>query len=245
MSDQKGEVNTIAPLTNVALFSELVTRVMNRAPGLPGLGLFFGPSGYGKTVAATYAANKHRAYLVQVKSVWSAKKLCSAILAELGVRPIGTIGDMVDAIGAELSTSRRPLLIDEAHILASKRLLGVVHDIYESCHGTIILSGEEMLPKLVETWERVHGRVLHSQGAQPVSLGDIRFLTRPYCPGVEVADDLLASMHAAIHGSVRRAVVNLARVAEEAAIDNRTVADLAWWGDRGWFTGAAPAPRRG
>jgi hypothetical protein len=61
-------------------------RVKDRPPNLPGLATFSGPSGYGKSMAAIYTANKTRAYHVQCKSVWTRKSLCQAILAEMGIR---------------------------------------------------------------------------------------------------------------------------------------------------------------
>jgi len=60
--------NSVAPLRNVAALMELLERVMNRTPGLPGMATFHGFSGYGKSFAAMYAANKYRAYLVQEKA---------------------------------------------------------------------------------------------------------------------------------------------------------------------------------
>ena len=94
--------NSVAPLRNVGALVELIDRVQKRGHGLPGMATFYGPSGYGKTTAAIYAANKYRAYQVQVKSAWTAKKLCTAILQDQGLQPARTIADMGGAasIGA-------------------------------------------------------------------------------------------------------------------------------------------------
>ena|SRR5487761_346497 len=232
---------TIAPLKNVALFSELVERVMKRPRGLPGMGSFTGPSGFGKSVSAVYAANKHRAYHVQVKSVWSRKKLCGAVLHEMGIEPGATLPDMVDAIGQQLSLSTRPLIVDEADFLLSKGMIEVVRDIYESSHGTIILIGEEQLPQKLRRFERVHGRMLDWVQAQPCSLADAKHLARLYCNGLEIDDALLEELHRAALGSVRRLCVNLARLREAAdASGARKIKEFP--GEI--FTGNPPAQRR-
>jgi DNA transposition AAA+ family ATPase len=224
------------------LLAELIERVMNRPSGLPGMATFHGFSGYGKSFAAMYAANKHRAYHVQVKSVWTRKKLCSSILAEMGIRPAATIPDMVDQIGLEVSLSQRPLLIDEADYLVAKGLIEVVRDIYESSQSTIILIGEEQLPQKLKLWERVHGRMLDWVAAEPGSLADTKHLARLYCRGLAVADDLLAALHHASAGSVRRICVNLDRVREVAETSGLSQIGSAEFSGP-FFTGNPPGRR--
>lgn len=234
----------IAGLRNVTLFSELVKRVKERTSGLPGMACFHGPSGFGKTFAAIYAANKHRAYHVQVKSVWTRKYLCGAILHEMGERnPAATIPGMVDQIGLELSLSGRPLIVDEADHLLTRSMIEAIRDIYESSQGTIILIGEEQLPHKLKRWERVHGRMLDWVAAQPAALSDAKHLAKLYCPGIEISEDLLNALHAASSGSARRICVNLDRVRETADIANsKRIGRADFKAD--FFTGNPPAPAR-
>lgn len=238
-------VNTIAPLRNVALLDELLERTLGRAEGLPGFGCYFGPSGYGKSFAAMYAANRHRAYHVEVKSVWTRKHLCLSILKDMGIQPDKTVSEMVEQIGEQLALSRRPLIIDEADHLVDKGLINTVKDIYECCHGTIVLIGEEMLPHKLKPIERVHGRMFDWIGAEPGTLADTKHLARLYCRGVGVADDLLMKLQEDSAGSVRRICVNLARVHEAAIGDGLEAIDLAAWERLGgvFFTGQPPARR--
>lgn len=245
MTEEKLAVNnTLAPLRNVTLMNALVERVMNRAPGLPGMATFHGFSGYGKTSAATYAAVKHHCYHIQVKSVWTQKHLCEMILLALGIQPERTISRMVDQIGCELALSGRPLLIDEADYLIQKRMIEVVRDIYESSAAAIVLIGEENLPGKLKPWERVHGRMLDWVAAQPASLSDARHLTGHYCPGVAVEQELLAELHTASAGSVRRICVNLDRIRELAKTEGLSSVGAEQWGDRGFFRGTPPNARR-
>ncbi len=232
----------IALLRNVSLFSELVERVVNRSHGLPGLATFHGFSGYGKSFAATYAANRHRAYHVQVKSVWTRKKLCVSILQEMGIDPASTIPDMVDQIGQQLSLSGRPLIIDEGDFLVAKKMIEVVRDIYESSQAAIIIIGEEGLPNKLKMFERVHGRMLDWVAAQPASIADVKQLARLYCKNIELGDDLISQLHKVSSGSVRRICVNLDRIREQAENENKNFMALEDYKGE-LFTGNPPARR--
>lgn len=235
-------VNTIAPLKNVTLLGELLDRVIDRARGLPGMATFHGPSGFGKSFAALYNVNKYRAHYVQVRSVWTRKKLCQAILAEMGIQAAPTIADMMDQIGQELSLSRRPLIIDEADFLVQKGMVEVLRDIFETSHSAIILIGEENLPASLKRWERVHGRMLDWVAAQPATLADAEHLAKLYCRGIKIAEELLKRLHEASGASIRRICVNLDRMREEAVGKGlKTLSSDDFSGQ--FFTGHPPARR--
>lgn len=148
MTNEIQAVNTgIAGLKNVGLFLQAVTTAQNRAAHLPGLAVFYGPSGYGKSTAAAFAGNKTRAYMVAAKSTWSPKAMLSSILLEMGIEAAATCYQMTDQIAEQLMKSGRPLIIDEADYIVGKKMVEVVRDIYEASSASIILIGEEMLPK--------------------------------------------------------------------------------------------------
>lgn len=244
MTDDRPLYNSVAPLRNVGALVELVDRVQKRGHGLPGMATFYGPSGFGKTTAAVYARNRFRASSVQVKSAWTARKLCAAILEDLGLPPARTIADMIDDIAEELAKSGPPLLIDEADQLVARKMIEIVRDIYESSGAAIVLIGEELLPQKLSKWERVHGRMLDWVGAQPGDLGDVDHLAAIYCPGVDLDGDLKSHLLKESNASIRRICVNLDRVREFALTNGLTAVSRKAWGKEGFFTGHAPAPRR-
>ncbi|WP_039017320.1 AAA family ATPase [Halocynthiibacter namhaensis] len=244
MTQEKQLYNTVAPLRNVSALVVLIERVRERPIGLPGMAAFYGPSGYGKTTAAVYAANKFNAYQVQLKSCWTGKKLCQALLQEMGIEPRKTIADMVDQIAQEMTFSNRPLLIDEADFLVSRKMIEIVRDIYESSGAPVILIGEELLPQKLQKWERVHGRMMDWVGALPASLSDIDHLAGIYCPDVALDPAFKEHLLRASQHSIRRVCVNLARVCEYAVTNGLDAINLKVWGKRDFFACAAPAPRR-
>jgi chromosomal replication initiation ATPase DnaA len=244
MTEDIKQNNSVAPLRNVVALVELIDRVNHRGPGLPGLGVFYGWSGYGKTTAAIYAANRFRAYQVEVKSVWTKKKLCTEILRDMGVIPTKTISDMVDQIATELARNDRPLIIDEIDHLVDRNMIEIVRDIHESSGATIILIGEEQLPRKLMRWERVHGRILDWVAAEEGQIDDVGYLADIYCPGITIDDDLIALILEDSHRSIRRISINLERVKEFAMTRSMKSLTRKDWGDRPLFTGQAPTPRR-
>lgn len=236
--------NSVAPLRNVTALVSLIERVNGRAPGLPGMATFYGYSGYGKTTAAVYAANRFSAITVQVKEAWTGKKLGQAILAEMGIQPAKTIADMIDQIAQELALSGKVLLIDDAQYLIKRGVIGYVRDIYESCGATIILIGEERFPAdLAARYENIYGRLLDRVPAEPACLNDIEHLAPIYCRDVDLSAGFKAQLLKQSHHSIRRICINLARVGEFAATAGVDAVDEKAWGNRAFFSTELPKAR--
>jgi hypothetical protein len=234
-----------AQIHNLELVRTAVERLTNRTQGLPGLAALYGPAGYGKTTAALAVANETRAYFVQMRSAWTRKTLLEKVLAEMSIKPHGTIPALLDQACTQLAASGRMLILDEFdHCVRSDAMVELVRDLHEGGGAApILLLGEELLPNRLKKWERFHSRVLSWIPAQPVSTADAAALAPIYCPGVHVGTDLLDHLVHIASGSVRRVSVNLAGIAETAAVEGWAAIDRAMWGDRPLYTGEAP--RRG
>lgn len=233
-----------AQIHNLELVRTAAERLTGRVSGLPGMAVLYGPAGYGKTTAALAVANDNRSYFVQMRSAWTRKVLLEKILVEMSITPSGTIGKLLDQVCEQLAASERMLIIDEFdYCTRNDNTIELVRDIYEGSQSTLLLLGEEMLPHKLKRWERFHSRVLSWIPAQPVSLADAAQLAPIYCPDARVAEDLLAYLVERSGGSVRRVCVNLAGIAEAAAVEGLGTVTRAQWGDRPIYTGEAP--RRG
>lgn len=230
-----------AMLTNVVLLEEKIVRCKARAGHLPGLIVFHGPSGIGKSVAAALATAQHDAVYVACKSTWTKSFLLKAILFELGIPAERGNPEMTEQIGRELAASGRPLIIDEADHLIDRGNIEIVRDIYEASLGVIILIGEELLPRKIQRYERIHNRVFDWVPGQFASVGDARELVRLYVDHVVIAEDLLDFVVTEAGGRPRRIAVNLDRIQDEAMKAGVKTADRKWWGTRPLFTGDAPS----
>lgn len=237
---------TTAPLTNVALFADLLTRLIERPSHLPGIGLFYGFSGYGKTWSARYGANKRRAYYLECGESWTKGKFLRALLAAVGREPRGTAADMADQAVDALAGSNRPLIIDEADQIVKRGYIETIRELYDHTGTPIVLLGEELLPQMIErASERTHNRLLITRAAQPGTIEDADVLARLYHPGIEIEADLMEKLVNASAGRLRRIVVNLYEVAQEAGLQGWTSVNAEVWGERPFYTGKTPGRRHG
>ena len=216
---------SVAPLKNVMLFSGLLKALADRHHDLPGFGVFFGPAGLGKTMASIYSANKSRAHVVECDYTWTQKAFCEAVMAEIGIlakgaptrmpiyRAVGEIGDYF------AENPDRPLIIDEADFLVRRKMIELVRAIYKYCApagASIVLIGEETMPKALRLWERFDSRILMRIMAVPLDLDDFRKLAAMICPQLSFSDDALKKLCGQAGGSARRAVTRLHGVLEQA-----------------------------
>ena len=236
-------VSKIVPLTNVGLLASAIERAMLRPQGLPGLVVKYGPSGLGKSVAAAWAANQHRAYYVECRDTWTKMAFLKAVLREMAINPARTLSDMVDQVAEQLGRSGRPLIVDDVQYLLDKSAANILTDLYNASQGTIVLIGEERVPSSLAKLERLHNRVLEWVPAQPATLADMQQLARVTYPKITLDDDLLEDLRKAVRGCLRRIAVNLYKVHSETQALCVDGMDLTAWGKRGWFTGEAPARR--
>lgn len=237
----------IAALRNVMSMVTLVQRVADRGAMLPGMATFYGPSGFGKTTAATYAANVFNAVHIEVRSTWTRKTFTQVLCEELGLPGGRTVADMVTQIARELKGTLRPLFIDEADNAVERGFLEMVRDIYEMSDTAVILIGEENLPRKLARSERVHGRMLDWVAAQPAVIDDVYHLAPHYADDVEIEEALADQLLQDSRNSIRRVCVNLSELRElarETGADRLTRKDWTNSGRR-FSSGIAPKPRGG
>lgn len=233
-----------APTANISLVTGAVEEALSRSPNLPGIVVLYGASGLGKTMAASFCANKFEGIHVEAHSYFNRKNFVLAILKEMGIRPGRTLGEMMEQAAEQLDLSGRPLIIDEGDHLMQRNIIELVRDLHEMAHATILLIGEDQFPgKLLRYSERFHNRVLGWCLAQPTGLSDARQLARFYLSPIEVEDDLLAAVVKASGGLARRVCVNLELVRQHCVKRGLKKIDLTAWGKRPFYTGEAP--RRG
>ncbi|WP_300555176.1 ATP-binding protein [Desulfovibrio sp.] len=232
-----------AMLFNVSLCVNTLEKAISRLDHLPGITVFYGPSGFGKSTAAAVAMTNLDAYYVQAQSSWTRKAVHLAILKSMGINPAKTVYEMGDQIATQLVNSERPLIIDEADHLVNKGIIETIRDIYEASQAPIMLIGEEFFPANLKRWERFHGRILSWAPAAPASYEDAAALRQKFATRVSIADDLLELVHRESKGSVRRICVNLERIQQVALSNGLKAMDVAGWGSRELYTGEAPSRR--
>lgn len=238
---------TMAVLRNVSTLHMMVQTLVDRDPRLPGIGVFAGFSGLGKSYAGVYAQNAFGAPRIEVGESWSRKYFLTALLNELGdPSPRGSISSLFEQAAILLADDPgRPLLIDEADKLVDKKIIELVRELHDKTGAPIVLIGEEQLPQKLMQWERIHNRVLRWELAQPCDAEDTRALAGLFCRDVTLDNDLLEAIRRESAGRPRRIVVNLSLIEEFAGNYGLAEIDLATYSARGggWYT--STPPRRG
>ncbi|MGB3834443.1 MAG: AAA family ATPase [Mesorhizobium sp.] len=225
-----------AAIKNVSSCLMVLETLRRCPPGIPNMGLFYGFSGLGKTVAASHAQNVTNSIYIEAFPSWNRKKFCTALLHSLGVyTPRGTISDMMDKIVALLGDDpSRAVIIDEAHMLVDLRMLQLAREINKRAGTPMLLVGEETLPGQIAQHENVDNLVLDEArlAAQPCDVADARVLARLLYPQLSIADDLLEAVCAETRGCTRRVASTLSSIATAARNRNLTEIDLRSYGGR-------------
>jgi len=227
-----------AQLTNMSLALRTLLDCQEAPEGSPRLGLFYGPSGYGKSVAAAFCAGRFEAAFIEAKSVWAQRSILEAIARELGVSRLErTNPKILQQIIDALRHEPRALIIDEMDHLVKKQSVEVIRDIHDGAGVPIMMIGEEALPAKLKEWERFDNRILVATAAQPASFDDGRKLRDHYCNRVSIADDLVALFVERTKGVTRRVVTNLQQAQRLALEEGADAIDRDWWGRRPVLTG--------
>ncbi len=207
----------IAPLKNVAALMTLAQRLIHRPSHLPGIGVFHGFSGYGKTQAATWVQNKTGAIRLEIGDWWTPTTFAVALMKEIGVpEPKGPRWRLIeDAIGHLAQPGHPPLIIDEADQVMSKGFIETIRQIHEATKVPILLVGEERLPAKLKASERTHNRVLDWVAAQSCDAEDARLLADTWVPaGYSISAPALERVRRDSQNKHRLIAVNLERMTE-------------------------------
>lgn len=234
-----------AQLTNMGLALRTLADCQDAGMHSPRMGLFYGPSGYGKSVASTFAAIRTNAVYVEARSIWTQRSLLEAIAGELGIAKLARTGPrMIEQIIDEFNRAPRPLVIDEMDYLVKKQSVEIIRDIHDATPAPILMIGEEALPAKLKEWERFDNRILLATPALPATRDDALKLRDLYCRQVRIADDLAVYFAQKCHGVTRRIVTNLLGAEREALADGTATIDRKWWGNRPVRTGEVPTRRQ-
>lgn len=192
-------------LKNVSAMETLVETMRERGSGSSGIGVFSGPSGFGKTVAAVHCQDQCNCLYIEARSHWRPRDFCRAVLIELGREPKGSVSQMMEEIILVLGRDiGRVLIVDEADWLITGHMIELVRTVQEKSRAPVILVGEEKLPERLAQHERCHNRVAEWVLALPCDVQDARVLARRLAPDVEIDDALLTKFCADTKWRARR-----------------------------------------
>lgn len=246
MNDHTPAAQPGAHLTNMALALKAALDVQAAHHLSSRIALLYGPSGLGKTWAASYVHAQLESVYLRAASIWTTRTLLENLALEIGIlKPERTGPKMLGQIIEELRFNPRLIILDEADFLVKRQLIEIIRDVLDNTTVGVMMIGEEALPAKLKEWERVDNRILVRAAVQPATEQDTLRLRDYYVPDGEVSDDLALHFREVCGGVTRRIVVNL-EAARRAAIEefgDGEVIDLQRWGSRSIENGAVPTRR--
>lgn len=230
----------IVPISNVARLAEAGEALLNRSPGMPGMGLVYGQSGLGKTTAVAWLATRQHGVFVRCLATTTPSSLIESICKELGIAKRASNVASIESIVEKLAETNRPLFVDEADYIAdTKRLVETLRDIHDLASVPVILIGMGNLRRTISQREQLAGRIAQWVEFQKATQEDVKALARELAE-VTVQDDLLERLHAAAAGSVRNTVVGLGKIEQFARARGMSkVSAVDWPKGADFFLGAS------
>ena len=231
----------IVPVTNVAHLAEAGEALLNRAPGMPGMGLCFGASGLGKTTAIAWLATRQHGVFVRARATSTPTSMLEHICRELNIASRHRTSMTVDAIVDKLTETGRPLFVDEAdYVIGQQRLVDTLRDLHDLSAVPVILIGMAGIDRRISLSPQLSGRMAQWVEFKAASMEDAKLLARELCE-VSVADDLVAELNTRANGSIRNIVVGLSKIEQFGRSRSASKVSLNDW-PRGtdFFLGTAP-----
>jgi len=220
----------VKPLTNVYLLSSLIETLENRDIGLPGIGVFHGEPGVGKTHAAMFASAHQDILHIQLTNNYTSKFLFEKILNELGAREKGSTAYLEMRAQESLAQAGRTLVIDEADHALKPRMIDSIRFLHDRSDVPLILIGPYDFPAKLAKFTAIASRVMQRVTAHPASLEDAQSLTGYYGRGIKIAPDLLEHIVTLRRGKVREICTCIAHVRTMARTWNMQTVTLKEWG---------------
>ena len=223
----------VAKTKNLVNLAKAADQLRTRSMGTPGIGLIWGPSGLGKTTAATWFCDRYDAVYVRAWSTWTASSMLSAISAALDLPAATRVSVAIEQIVRRLSETQRPLFVDEAdYLLGSNRLLDTLRDIHDVSSAPVIVVGMGEFRRRAERREQFAGRITARVEFRPADVEDARTAAMALLERVRPSDELLARLVQSSGGSMRRIVSGLSQIERLATRRRIAEVSLADWGTR-------------
>jgi len=223
--------NEVAQVKNIRLVLQTVRELQQRAPGVPGMGLWWGKSGFGKTTAAAWLVNQVHGIYLRAVETWTPHAMLSAFMNELGAAPMSRSNPMLTFIVESVRVSGRPVFIDEADYVVKKGMLNTLRDLHDLSTVPVILIGMQDFRQKVTHREQLTGRIARWTEFCPADFKDACELAKTVCE-VEVGRDLLERLHRDTSGSMRGMTVGLSHIENFGKRTGKSPVTSKDWGSR-------------
>lgn len=216
-------------VSNIVRLTEAGRALLESSPGLPRMGLVYSASGFGKTTALAWLATRQNGVFVRATAMTTPTSLLESICKELCIAKRQKNSAALDDIVQGLSSSNRPLFLDEADYLIDRKvLIETLRDIGDMANTPVILIGMKGIERRITERPQLYNRIAQWVEFHACTADDAALLARELCE-VAIRDDLLRQLHAQSEGVIRSMVVGLNRIEQVARNLGVASIGLAEW----------------
>jgi DNA transposition AAA+ family ATPase len=219
----------IVPVSNVTRLSAAADALLNRQPGMPGMGLIYGDTGAGKTTATTWLITRNNGVYVRALSTTTPSSLLRTIARELDLDPRPSNVETVELIVQRLAETGRPVFVDEAdYLVTQQRLVETLRDIHDLATVPVVLIGMSGIERKLRSRPQLAGRVSQWVQFKPATREDITLMAAQLCD-IEIDVELLQRLYDATQGSMRLAVVGMSHIEQVGKAKGLKTMTLSDW----------------
>jgi len=190
--------------------TSLVTSLIERDKGIPGLALIFGPPGLGKTRFGIWLADRIGAIFLRALATATLRSFLQDLVFELGVQPMFRAADLYRQARQALSENPRLVIVDEIdRLAASWQAIEMLRDLSDETGIPILMIGmEESERKLVRYRHLFYRMKSHIMRFTPLSEADVRGFVDQVCE-VQLEDSAIAEIHKITGGRIGDIIAEL------------------------------------
>lgn len=160
---------------NVKKFISMYNNLIERAEGVPGLGLVYGAPGLGKTHAINWWAFKNDLYLVRCNNLMTTKWLLVEILDAMGEYAPRRNLDCFNMVIKNLLLTPKPIIVDEIdYLMLDSKSIETLRDIHDKTNVPIIMVGMNSANSKLKKYKHLYDRISEIVKFETFSQADIK-----------------------------------------------------------------------
>jgi hypothetical protein len=183
-----------------------ISALINRDRSLPGLGLWYGRWGLGKSSVANWIYSTLPVFYIIMERLWRPRRLLEEFCDILSLgSPQYRLDRLSDQVAEGLRKWDQPVIIDEAdYLMKNSIMLDVLRDLHDKTGTPFILIGMEKLHSDLQRFGQFFSRILPASIVefQPVMPMEISLITKEWT-GLMIDDDAAELFCQLVEGDFR------------------------------------------
>lgn len=210
---------------NVRKIYTLAETLIDRNNGTPGLGLFYGPPGLGKTEAAIHLHVQKDCVYLRAKTAWTVRWFLNDLLHELNEKEHGITKNAYDRLVEVLLTDPKLIIIDEVdHMLHDGKVIETMRDIHDETGNCFLLLGMQDAERKLKGHPHLYSRFADVMRAEAISKKEILEIADTLCD-IPMDESGAERLYDVTNGEFRKIITWLYALERKAKANSLEVID--------------------